>query len=117
MISKCSTQEIDEDNFALPSEVKLKNLESCNDQPRLFKGYSEYYQENKNDVFMEFFNEDHFPGKTKMDEEIAGWPAHEFDVFAMPFRQNEDILGESQGYGSTSIVTNCKMLEASIALD
>lgn len=50
---------------------------------------------------MDFFNEEQMFKKNGMEDEICDLQ-NVFDVFAMPFGgQNEDILGESQGYGST----------------
>ena len=39
---------------------------------------------------------------SKMEEEIEEWGhGGELDVFSLPYGQGEDILGESQAYGST----------------
>ena len=112
---KNSTKSMEEDNFALPPEIKLQNFDSFLERPNLFKGMSELQQENKHDNFMDIFNDDK-SFENRMEGECMEWQ-HDLNVFSSSFALRDDIMGESQGYGSAEIVTNCKMLEASIALD
>ena len=64
---------------------------------------------------MDIFNDDK-SFENRMEGEGMEWQ-HDLNVFSSSFALRDDIMGESQGYGSAEIVTNCKMLEASIALD
>ena len=68
---------------------------------------------------MNIFNDDKLFEKNRMDDESNNWinSQNDLNVFSSSFALRDDIMGESQGYGSSEIVTNCKMLEASIALD
>lgn len=68
---------------------------------------------------MNLFRQEPFSRGRKMDEEEWEWQGavEELDIFSLPFGQREDMLGESQYFGSSEVVTKFKMLEASIALD
>ena len=105
--TKNSTKSIEEENLTFntcPSSFKLQHFESVYEQPRLFSGFSEIRDERqKEDVFLELFREEQmFKRGSKMEEESVWHIANEdLDIFSLPFGQREDLLGESQYFGST----------------
>lgn len=64
---------------------------------------SELQQENKHDNFMNIFNDDKLFEKSRVEEDGLEWinSQHDLNVFSSSFALKDDIMGESQGYGST----------------
>ena len=48
-------------------------MQSFADEPKMFRGFSELNQESKNDIFLDFFQEEQVFGKTKMEDEMGLW--------------------------------------------
>lgn len=103
LMKRSSTQSIEDDNIStIPSPLGLQNFESFFEQPKLFRGFSDI-RENEKDAFLELFGEEQpFRKIIKVDDESLwnGVEAEEFDVFSLPFGQREDMLGESRQFGS-----------------